>query len=223
MILTSHDKLGNTGEKTGFWLEEFASPYYLFNDAGIELTLASPLGGQPPLDPKSNAPDFHTDATHRFGDDAEAQAILASTKKLSTVNASDFDTVFYPGGHGPLWDLVEDASSIALIETMLTAGKPVAAVCHAPAVFRHPKSVDGKSIVENKSVTGFSNTEEAAVGLTDIVPFLVEDMLVNNGANYSKGEDWNPYVLTDGLIITGQNPASSEPTAQALLDALGVS
>ncbi|MCK5336995.1 MAG: type 1 glutamine amidotransferase domain-containing protein [Gammaproteobacteria bacterium] len=220
MVLTSHDKLGNTDEKTGFWLEEFAAPYYVFKDAGIEITLASPLGGQPPLDPKSDTEDFQTESTQRFSEDKEAQADLSNTLKLNTVTADSFDAVFYPGGHGPLWDLAEDDSSITLIETMLADGKPVASVCHAPAVFRHPKSIDGTSVVNGKSVTGFTNTEEAAVGLTDVVPFLVEDMLIENGAKYSKGDDWHPYVLTDGLVITGQNPASSEPAAKALLSAL---
>jgi putative intracellular protease/amidase len=221
MVLTSHDQLGSTGAKTGFWLEEFAGPYYVFKDAGVEITLASPQGGQPPLDPKSDEPDFQTDATRRFKTDAAAQARLASTHKLNTMSGRDFDAVFYPGGHGPLWDLAEDASSIALIENMLTAGKPIATVCHAPAVLRHPKAADGKSVVHGKSVTGFTNTEEAAVGLTDVVPFLVEDMLIKNGGKYAKGEDWQPFVQTDGLLITGQNPASSAPAAQALLTALG--
>ncbi|WP_295763987.1 type 1 glutamine amidotransferase domain-containing protein [Undibacterium sp.] len=217
MVLTSHDKLGNTGEKTGFWLEEFAAPYYVFKDAGVTITLASPLGGQPPLDPKSDDPGAQTAATVRFKADAAAIAVLANTQKLSAVAAADFDAVFYPGGHGPLWDLAEDSSSIALIESMLAAGKPVAAVCHAPAVLRHPKSADGKSVVDGKRVTGFTNTEEAAVGLTDVVPFLVEDMLAANGGVYSKAGDWQPYVVTDGLLITGQNPASSEPAAHALM------
>jgi putative intracellular protease/amidase len=221
MVLTSHDQLGSTGAKTGFWLEEFAGPYYVFKDAGVEITLASPQGGQPPLDPKSDEPDFQTDATRRFKADAAAQARLASTHKLDTMSGRDFDAVFYPGGHGPLWDLAEDASSIALIENMLTAGKPIATVCHAPAVLRHPKAADGKSVVHGKSVTGFTNTEEAAVGLTDVVPFLVEDMLSRNGGKYAKGEDWQPFVQTDGLLITGQNPASSAPAAKALLTALG--
>ncbi len=220
MVLTSHDQLGNTGAKTGFWLEEFAAPYYLFKEAGVNITLASPLGGQPPIDPKSDDPTSQTDATHRFKADPAAQVLLANTQKLNTVVAGDFDAVFYPGGHGPLWDLAEDSSSIALIEAMLTAGKPVAAVCHAPGVLRHPKAFDGKSVVYGKAVTGFTNTEEAAVGLTEVVPFLVEDMLTKNGGNYSKGADWQPYVLTDGLLITGQNPASSEPSAKALLKAL---
>jgi putative intracellular protease/amidase len=217
MVLTSHDQLGNTGAKTGFWLEEFAAPYYVFKDAGASITLASPLGGQPPLDPKSDDAGSQTEATNRFKTDPAAKALLASTHKLSAMAASDFDAVFYPGGHGPLWDLAEDAASIALIETMLTSGKPVAAVCHAPAVLRHPKSVDGQSVVHGKAVTGFTNTEEAAVGLTDIVPFLVEDMLKHNGGAYSKAADWQSYVVTDGLLITGQNPASSEAAASALL------
>ena len=217
MVLTSHDQLGNTGTKTGFWLEEFAAPYYVFKDAGASITLASPLGGQPPLDPKSDDAGSQTEATNRFKNDPAAQALLASTHKLSEMVASDFDAVFYPGGHGPLWDLAEDAASIALIEVLLAAGKPVAAVCHAPAVLRHPKSADGQSVVHGKAVTGFTNTEEAAVGLTDIVPFLVEDMLKSNGGAYSKGADWQSYVVTDGLLITGQNPASSEAAATALL------
>ncbi len=217
MVLTSHDKLGNTGEKTGFWLEEFASPYYVFKDAGAEITLASPLGGQPPLDPKSDAPDFQTEATQRFKADSTAQTVLANTVKLAEVSAADFDAVFYPGGHGPLWDLAEDASSIALIEALLATGKPVAAVCHAPGVLRHPKTPDGVSVVQGKTVTGFTNTEEEAVGLTKIVPFLVEEMLKQNGGKYSKLADWHPHVVSDGLLITGQNPASSEPAAKALL------
>ena len=220
MILTSHDKLGNTGEKTGFWLEEFASPYYVFKDAGAEIILASPLGGQPPLDPKSDAPDFQTEATHRFKSDSAAQALLANTLKLAAVTAVDYDAVFYPGGHGPLWDLAEDATSIALIEAMLAAGKPVAAVCHAPGVLRHPKTPDGTSVVQGKTVTGFTNSEEEAVGLTKIVPFLVEDMLKEHGGKYSKAQDWHPHVVADGLLITGQNPASSEPAAKALLEKL---
>ena len=221
MVLTSHDQLGNTGAKTGFWLEEFAAPYYVFKDAGAQITLASPLGGQPPLDPKSDDVSAQTEATQRFQADPAAQALLADTRKLSELSAADFDAVFYPGGHGPLWDLAEDAHSIALIETLLASGKPVAAVCHAPAVLRHPKLADGRSVVQGKAVTGFSNSEEAAVGLTDIVPFLVEDMLQRNGGVYAKGADWAPYVVSDGLLITGQNPASSEPAARALLAQLG--
>lgn len=220
MVLTSHDQLGDTGHKTGFWLEEFAAPYYAFKDAGAAITLASPSGGQPPLDPKSDAEDAQTEATRRFKKDADAQAALASTHPLKAMSAHDFDAVFYPGGHGPLWDLAEDAHSIALIESMLKAGKPVAAVCHAPAVLRHPKIGDGVSVVKGKNVTGFTNTEEEAAGLTQIVPFLVQDMLTQNGGIYSKAADWHPHVVTDGLLITGQNPASSEPAAQALLKAL---
>lgn len=223
MVLTSHDQLGNTGNKTGFWLEEFAAPYYVFKDAGAAITLVSPLGGQPPLDPKSDEPDFQTEATKRFKADPAAQAVLAKTLRLDSINAAEFDAVFYPGGHGPLWDLAEDAASIALVESTLAAGKPLAAVCHAPAVLRHPKAANGKSVVQDKAVTGFTNTEEAAVGLTDVVPFLVEDMLTKNGGKYSKGADWNPHVVTDGLLITGQNPASSAPAATALLKAIGLS
>jgi putative intracellular protease/amidase len=217
MVLTSHDKLGNTGKKTGFWLEEFAAPYYVFKDAGAAVTLASPSGGQPPLDPKSDDPSSQTESTHRFKADPAAQAVLASTLKLREISAGDFDAVFYPGGHGPLWDLAEDAFSIALIEAMLAAGKPVAFVCHAPAALRHPKTPNGAPLVQGKAVTGFTNTEEQAVGLTQVVPFLVEDMLRENGGNYSKGADWQPYVVKDGLLITGQNPASSEPAARELL------
>ncbi|HEY5672081.1 MAG TPA: type 1 glutamine amidotransferase domain-containing protein [Malonomonas sp.] len=220
MVLTSHDKLGNTGEKTGFWLEEFAAPFYVFKDAGAKITLASPLGGQPPLDPKSDALDSQTEATRRFKADPAAQAELASTHKLADISAEEFDAVFYPGGHGPLWDLTEDASSIALIEAMLAAGKPVAAVCHAPGVLRHPKTADGTPVVQGKTVTGFTNSEEEAVGLTKIVPFLVEDMLKQNGGKYSKQADWQSHIVTDGLLITGQNPASSEPAAKALLTLL---
>ena len=221
IVLTSHDQLGNTGKKTGFWLEEFTAPYYAFKEAGADLVLATPAGGQPPLDPKSDDPQAQTEATQRFKADPAAQAVLASTLKLADVSARDFDAVFYPGGHGPLWDLAEDDASIALIEAMLAAGKPVAAVCHAPAVLRHPKNPNGNSVLRNTSVTGFTNTEEEAVGLTDIVPFLVEDMLKENGGHYSKLADWQPYVVADGLLITGQNPASSAPAAQALLDKLG--
>ncbi|MEN5162332.1 type 1 glutamine amidotransferase domain-containing protein [Achromobacter kerstersii] len=217
IVLTSHDTLGNTGRKTGFWLEEFAAPYYAFVDAGATVTLASPQGGQPPLDPKSDDLDAQTDDTRRFRQDAEAQRLLASTRRLAEVQAADYDAVFYPGGHGPLWDLAEDAKSVALIETMLAAGKPVSAVCHAPGVLRHAKTADGKPLVQGRQVTGFSNTEEAAVQLTDVVPFLVEDELVRLGGVYSKGPDWQPYVVSDGLLVTGQNPASSVGVAQALL------
>lgn len=217
LVLTSHDKLGSTGEKTGFWLEELAAPYYAFLDAGAELTLASPKGGQPPLDPKSNDPACQTDATRRFSADAVATTALASTKKLADVSLPDFDAVFYPGGHGPLWDLAEDPASIALIESAITAAKPVGAVCHAPGVLRHVKGADGKPLVNGKAVTGFSNAEEEAVGLTKVVPFLVEDMLKANGGAYSKAADWHAHVVTDGLLVTGQNPASSEAAAAALL------
>jgi len=220
IVLTSHDKLGNTGHKTGFWLEEFAAPYYALKDAGAHLKLVSPLGGQPPLDPKSDEPASQTAATARFKADPEAQALLANTGKLADAKAADFDAVFYPGGHGPLWDLAEDPASIALIENMIAAGKPVAAVCHAPGVLRHVKGGDGKPLVGGKNVTGFTNTEEAAVGLTDVVPFLVEDMLKANGGIYSKVADWQSYAITDGLLITGQNPASSEAAAEALLKLL---
>ena len=217
MVLTSHDQLGNTGKKTGFWLEEFAAPYYVFKDAGAEITLASPLGGQPPLDPTSDAPDAQTAATTRFKADPAAQAVLGTTVKLRDVSAADFDAVFYPGGHGPLWDLAENAFSIRVIESMLAAGKPVAAVCHAPGALRHAKAADGSPLVKGKRVAGFTNTEEQAAGLTDVVPFLVEDMLKENGGSYSKAADWQPHVVTDGLLITGQNPASSGPAATALL------
>ncbi|SHI94814.1 Putative intracellular protease/amidase [Hymenobacter daecheongensis DSM 21074] len=217
MVLTSHDQLGNTGHKTGFWLEEFAAPYYVFKDAGATLTLASPAGGQPPLDPKSDDASAQTEATKRFKADADAQKALASTVPLASVSAADFDAVFYPGGHGPLWDLAEDKKSIELIETMYAAGKPVAAVCHAPGVLRHAKAANGEPLVKGKLVAGFTNTEEAAVQLTDVVPFLVEDMLKQNGGDYSKGADWAPYVVKAGNLITGQNPASSEPAAEELL------
>ncbi|MBC7549024.1 MAG: type 1 glutamine amidotransferase domain-containing protein [Polaromonas sp.] len=220
MVLTSHDQLGDTGRKTGFWLEEFAAPYYVFKDAGADITVVSPKGGQPPLDPKSDEAGAQTEATRRFKADSDAQAVLAHTGKLSAVSGEAFDALFYPGGHGPLWDLAEDADSIKLIERMAAAGKTVSAVCHAPGVFRHTKAADGSPLVKGKKVTGFTNTEEAAVELTHIVPFLVEDMLVKNGGVYSKGADWKPYVVTDGRLITGQNPASSEAAAQAVLHQL---
>jgi putative intracellular protease/amidase len=222
IVLTSHDRLGNTGKKTGFWLEEFAAPYYVFQDAGATIALASPHGGQPPLDPKSDVPDAQTKDTQRFKADRTAQAVLASTLKLSDISAGNFDAVFYPGGHGPLWDLAEDPNSIDLIEFMLAAGKPVALVCHAPGVLRHVKTLSGSLVVQGKSVTGFTNTEEQAAGLTEIVPFLVEDMLRTNGGNYTKTADWQPYVVHDGLLITGQNPASSEPAAKYLLEQLNL-
>lgn len=220
MVLTSHSQLGNTGKKTGFWLEEFAAPYYAFKDAGAEVTLASPAGGQPPLDPKSDEADAQTEATRRFKADDAAQAILARTAKLSSVSADDFDAVFYPGGHGPLWDLAGDADSVKLIETMIRSGKTVAAVCHAPAVFRDTKTTHGEPLVHGRKVTGFTNSEEDAAQLTGIVPFLVQDMLVESGGKYSKGPDWQPHVVIDGKLITGQNPASSAAAAAAVLDQL---
>jgi putative intracellular protease/amidase len=220
MVLTSHDQLGDTGKKTGFWLEEFAAPYYVLKDAGQEITLASPKGGQPPVDPKSDDPDTQTDATRRFKGDAEAQAQLASTKRLGSVRSSDFDAVFYPGGHGPLWDLTEDAQSKALIEQTLADGRPVALVCHAPAVLKNVQAQDGAPLVEGKSVTGFTDEEEEAVGLTNVVPFLLEDVLKQLGAKFSKAEPFKPHVVREGLLITGQNPSSSEPAAKALLEAL---
>lgn len=220
MVLTSHDQLGNTGKKTGFWLEEFAAPYYLFVDAKADITLASPKGGQPPLDPKSDEPDAQTEATRRFRSDTQAQAALANTLPLAEIDPHDFDAVFYPGGHGPLWDLAEDKHSRTLLETFYAANKPIAAVCHAPGVLKHVKAPDGQPVVKAKQVTGFSNTEEKAVGLTDVVPFLVEDMLKGNGGSYSKAADWASHVVADGHLITGQNPASSEATAKALLERL---
>jgi len=217
MVLTSHDQLGDTGKKTGFWLEELAAPYYIFKDAGAEVTLASAKGGQPPLDPKSDDPDAQTAATERFRKDEKAKQALANTLPLADLKAADYDAIFYPGGHGPLWDLAEDRRSIALIEAFYAAGKPIGAVCHGPAVFRHTKGRYGRSLVHGKSVTGFTNSEEAAVGLTDVVPFLVEDMLKSNGGHFSKADDWHSYVVVDGNLVTGQNPASSEETAETLL------
>ncbi|ARP90405.1 type 1 glutamine amidotransferase domain-containing protein [Bordetella genomosp. 9] len=220
MVLTSHDQLGNTGRKTGFWLEELAAPYYAFKDAGADIVLASPKGGQPPLDPKSSEPDSQTEATRRFDADAQAKTQLAATVRLDSLAQDDFDTVFYPGGHGPLWDLAEDRHSIALIESFVAAGKPVALVCHAPGALRHVKAPDGRPLVSGKKVTGFTNSEEAAVQLTDVVPFLVEDELKAKGGEFSRGPDWAPYVVEDGLLITGQNPASSASAAQLLLKRL---
>ena len=217
MVLTSHDKLGDTGKKTGFWLEEFAAPYYVFKDAGAEIVLASPDGGQPPLDPKSDDPDAQTDATRRFKDDQDAQHALANTVQLASVKVEDFDTVFYPGGHGPLWDLAESKTSISLIEDFAKAGKPIAFVCHAPGVLRHVKAADGEPLVKGRRVTGFTNGEEEGVQLTNIVPFLVEDELKAKGGDYQKGADWGEFVVEDGKLITGQNPASSEAAAKALL------
>ncbi|WP_170360582.1 type 1 glutamine amidotransferase domain-containing protein [Ruegeria arenilitoris] len=220
VVLTSHDQLGDTGEKTGFWLEELAAPYYVFKDAGAELTMASPKGGQPPLDPKSSAPDSQTDDTRRFEADPEAMAALANTVKLSEVNAQDYDAIFYPGGHGPLWDLVSDEKSIDLIETFWSAGKPVSAVCHAPIVLANAKAADGSPLVKGRTVTGFTNEEEDAVGLTEIVPLLVEDTMKDRGAQFSKVEPFQPHAVQDGKLITGQNPASSAAVARKVLEAL---
>lgn len=217
MVLTSHDQLGDTGLKTGFWLEEFAAPYYVFKDAGAEVVLASPAGGQPPLDPKSELADFQTDMTHRFNADPAAQAALANTVKLDSVSESDFDTVFYPGGHGPLWDLAESQTSISLIESFERAGKPIGFVCHAPGALRHVKAADGAPLIKGRRVTGFTNGEEAAVELTDVVPFLIEDEFQSLGGRYEKGPGWAPFVIEDGKLITGQNPASSEGVAKALV------
>ena len=216
-VLTSHDTLGDSGEKTGFWVEEFAAPYYTLADAGANITLASPAGGQPPIDPKSELEDFQTDATRRFDKDSELQQTLARTSKLAMLSADDFDAVFYPGGHGPMWDLTTDTDSIKLIETFHQQGKPVSAVCHAPSVLLNTKNTQGEPLVKGKKVTGFTNTEEAAVGLTEIVPFLLEDELKNRGGIYSQGEDWASYFVQDGLLITGQNPSSSVAVAEALL------
>ncbi|MFT7404642.1 type 1 glutamine amidotransferase domain-containing protein [Zhongshania sp.] len=220
MVITSHSDLGSTGEKTGFWVEEFAAPYYAFIDAGTQVTLASPAGGQPPIDPKSESPDAQTAATRRFDEDTESQALLAKTAKLSDVKAADYDAVFYPGGHGPLWDLTDNVDSIALIESFLAANKPVAAVCHATAAFLNIKDAAGQYVVSGKAVTGFSNTEENAVQLSDVVPFLLEDELVKRGGDYQKVADWHAFAVQDGLLITGQNPASSELAAEKLLAAL---
>lgn len=220
MVLTSHDKLGDTGEKTGFWLEEFAAPYFVLKDAGADITLASPKGGQPPLDPKSDAADAQTADTARFKADQDAKTALASTEVLSSITADGFDAVFYPGGHGPMWDLAEDADSKRLIEAFAADNRPIAAVCHAPAVFRHTVSANGEPLVSGRRVTGFTNTEEAGVGLTDVVPFLLEDMLKSNGGHYQKGADWASFVVVDGTLITGQNPASSKQAAQDLLGLL---
>lgn len=220
MVLTSHDRLGETGKKTGFWLEEFAAPYYVFRDAGINVVLASPAGGQPPLDPVSDAPDAQTTDTERFRQDIAAQQALANTQMLENIDSTQFDAVFYPGGHGPLWDLAEERVSIDLIENFYANGKPVGAVCHAPGVLRHAKKPDGTPLVAGKRVTGFSNTEEEAVGLTDVVPFLVEDVLKSLGADYEKTSDWGVYTLTDGHLVTGQNPASSAAAAEELLKLL---
>lgn len=220
MILTSHDKLGDTGLKTGFWLEEFASPYFVFKDQSFEVTLASPQGGLPPLDPKSDEPDFQTAATARFRKDEQAQQALANTLRLDSVSPEDYDAVFYPGGHGPLWDLAEDKNSISLIEDFYQKGKPLGLVCHAPGVLRHAKNTKKEPLVKGKKVTGFSNTEEEAVGLTEVVPFLVEDMLKGNEGLYRKGDDWSSYVEVDKNLVTGQNPASSEAAALSIVKIL---
>lgn len=219
MVLTSHSELGDTGKKTGFWVEEFAAPYYVLADAGVDVTIASPKGGQPPIDPSSTTKDAETDATRRFDEDKELQEKLAHTKKLEDVDADDFDAVFYPGGHGPLWDLANDLKSISLIEKFNDQKKPLAFVCHAPAALANVES-DKEPLVRGKNVTGFTNSEEDAVGLTDVVPFLIQDKMNQLGANYSKADDWNSYVLVDGNLITGQNPASSEKAAQELLKML---
>jgi putative intracellular protease/amidase len=220
IVLTSHSDLGNTGKKTGFWIEEFATPYYVLADAGAHITIASPAGGQPPVDPKSEASDAQTTATKRFYADMNAIDLVANSKKLAEIYVDDFDAVFYPGGHGPLWDLANDLQSIALIEGFYTAQKPIAFVCHAPSALIKVLSENGQPLVMGKNVTGFSNTEEEAVGLTNVVPFLLEDELKRLGAHYSKGSDWSSHVVEDGLLITGQNPASSEAVAQLLLKAL---
>ena len=219
-VLTSHDKLGDTGKKTGFWVEEFASPYYSLLDKGAVITIATPKGGAAPIDPSSDTPDTATEATKRFDNDAEAKSKIANTNKLSDMNPDDFDAVFYPGGHGPLWDLANDKTSIALIEKFNKQNKPIAFVCHAPAALKDVKGADGNALVKGKKVTGFSNKEEAAVGLTQVVPLLVEDMLIENGAFYSNVENWKPFVIQDGNLITGQNPASSELVAEKLLENL---
>jgi putative intracellular protease/amidase len=220
MVLTSHDKLGASDKKTGIWLEEFAAPYYVFTDAGANVTLASPLGGRPPLDPRSDAPNFQTEDTHRLRRDPVAEGKLANTAKLANISADGYDAVFYVGGHGVMWDVAEDAASIALIETMFAADKPVSAVCHGSAVFRHARAPDGTPLVRGKKVAGFTNTEEAAAGLTEVVPYLVEDMLKQNGAIYSKADNFQAHVMTDGNLITGQNPASSKSVAAAVMNLL---
>ncbi len=218
MVLTSHDQLGNTGKPTGFWLEELAAPYYVFKDAGAEITLASPKGGRPPLDPKSNEPSSRTDITVRFEKDAAAEAQLDRTVRLDSVRQEDYDTVFYPGGHGPMWDLAEDTNSIRLLESFVAADKPFAVVCHSTGALRHVKTPDGKVFVDGKTVTGFTNGEEAGVGLTKVVPFLVEDELMRLGATFSKVKDWAVHTVVDGKLVTGQNPASSGPAARVLID-----
>jgi len=220
MVLTSHEQLGNTGKKTGFWLEEFAAPYYLLTDAGAAITLASPKGGQPPLDPKSDLPENQTEFTKRLRADTAAQTALANTKKLTDVSAHDFDAVFYPGGHGPMWDMPDNPTSIALLEAFVKADKPVGAVCHAPVALVNVRGKNGDYLVKGKRVTGFTNSEEEAVGLTNVVPFLLEDRLKERGGIYSQATNWAPYVQVDGKLVTGQNPASSRPGAEALLQLL---
>nr|WP_026979057.1 type 1 glutamine amidotransferase domain-containing protein [Flavobacterium tegetincola] len=218
-VVTSHDKLGDTGEKTGFWIEELVAPYYELADNGVQIDIASPLGGQPPIDPKSADPSSATEDTKRFDNDTALQSKLKQTLKLADVKQGDYDAVFYPGGHGPLWDLANDKNSIALIESFYTNNKPVAFVCHAPGALKDVK-VNGEYLVKGKKVTGFTNSEEEAVGLTKVVPFLLEDVLKSNGGIYSKAADWNPYAVEDGLLITGQNPASSKLVAEKLLKKL---
>jgi putative intracellular protease/amidase len=220
MVLTSHDQLGNTGRKTGFWLEELAAPFFVFRDSGAEITLASPKGELPPLDPKSNEPGFRTDLTRRFEADAAANAQLAATVRLDSVRQEDYDTVFYPGGHGPMWDLAEDKNSINLLESFVAAGKTFAVVCHSTGALRHVRTPAGKALVEGKTVTGFTNGEEEEVGLTKVVPFLVEDELMSLGATFSKVKNWGVHTVADGQLITGQNPASSGPAARLLLEIL---
>lgn len=222
MVLTSHDELGGTGEKTGFWLEEFAAPYYVLKDAGAEITLASPQGGHPPLDPKSDAPEAQTEMTRRFRNDPRAQEDLSNTRKLADLSASEFDAVFYPGGHGPMWDMPDNGASIALLEDFVRGDKPVGAVCHAPVALTNVRRPDGSYLVDGRRVTGFTNSEEAAVGLTEVVPFLLEDRLKERGGQYARDEDFSPYVLVDEKLVTGQNPASSAPAAEELLKLLRV-
>jgi putative intracellular protease/amidase len=217
MVITSHDQLGNTGKRTGFWLEEFAAPYYAFKDAGADITLASPKGGEPPIDPKSDLPENHTHSTRRFRTDSAAQAQLSKTEELTNVSASDFDAIFYPGGHGPMWDMPDNAISISLIEDFVNADKPIAAVCHAPVALVNARGKNSEYLIKGKRVTGFSNAEEEAVGLTSVVPFLLEDQLRGRGAIYSKMSNWTPYVQVDGKLITGQNPASSQLAAEELI------
>jgi putative intracellular protease/amidase len=217
MVLTSHNRLGDTGQKTGFWLEEFAAPYYVFTDNDIQVALASPAGGQPPVDPKSDEPDSHTEATQRFLNDEKAKDLLANTQRMESLNPEDFEAIFYPGGHGPLWDLTEDINSISLIESFYRRGKPVGCVCHAPGVLLHTRGPDGFPILKGKRVTGFSNSEESIIQLTEVVPFMVEDMLKSKGGLYSKGDNWASHIEVDDNLVTGQNPASSKAAAEAIV------